>query len=354
MTVYIAFTFNLQEAADLFGGMFMEDMFIDMLKRGAAIKDGLEQLSLSMLSTLHKIEEEDKSNSTFHAVWTSPAMAPIAHILRIYKVLPRCLCHLLCIDLPEHFPPTTDEDVYAPSNYDGQELFERSLRRVLKDPDLFWHGEINDLIKKGADTALSKLKVSEIQELLAKDSLSFQQMHRATELLGEIKNCVRSQKLGTLMSQFAAAWPFRIGDRRFIVLLVSSTVLVWFRDKVVVSEAQALSLASSAIDGTVDGLNSSHADILRAALSSASAMPKVEAAQKRLHAYMQSHVVDLAKNDLLRMMEPSDPEARIDYAKIRLCMEKCGEGPLEANKKVESCMRAIILRLVKQAGYDWI
>ena len=186
-------------------GIFLEDFFLDLLKKGLEVKKGLEQFCVSLLNVMHDLEQAEKFSDVFHAVWASPALAPLTDVLRIYTLLPRCVCHLLCTTLPDHIPETTDSDVYAIANYNGSNQLERSIKRVLRDPQSFWMSEINDLLKKGADTALSKIQVQELGEILEKEALTFQQLQTATSLLNEIRNSVRSQRLGVFLEKFTAA-----------------------------------------------------------------------------------------------------------------------------------------------------
>ena len=111
-----------------------------------------------------------------------------------------------------------------------------------------------------------------------------------------------------------------------------------------------MSKVEQLLAGEVEGLSSYHADVLRAALSSAEPVPKIAAAQKDVAMHMQGHLETLATNDLLRIMQANDADGRIDYTKARLCMSKCGKWPAAANQKVEAFMSAIIARLVQQAG----
>lgn len=145
------------------------------------------------------------SHTLFHTAWCSDATAALREQLRCLDLLPKCFCHLMCT---RDFPVTTsDSDVYALSNYSGSELFERGFKRILRDPDLFWNSEINDLIKKGALTAIAKIKLEELESICQETTVSFQQLQTATQALVQVKGAVRSQRMGPVLDKFAVARP---------------------------------------------------------------------------------------------------------------------------------------------------
>ena len=172
------------------------------------LKSGLEAFCLAMFEIGQALKEcaddaTDDKHSLHRAAWCSDGMTALRRELRCLDLLPKCICHLYC---SQHFPVTTrDADVYAISNYSGSELFERGFKRILRDTELFWHAEVNDLTKKGALSALAKIKLEELEDICGKETISFQQLQTATQALLEVKGAVRSQRLGPVLHKFGVA-----------------------------------------------------------------------------------------------------------------------------------------------------
>jgi hypothetical protein len=88
-------------------------------------------------------------------------------------------------------------------NYDGQQLFERGVRRVFKDAALWWSQEIADLKKTGGSTRLSQDKLTELKAILNNDSLDLSMISKASDILKEVRESTRSQLLVTLLRSFS-------------------------------------------------------------------------------------------------------------------------------------------------------
>lgn len=144
----------------------------------------------------------DKSEP-FATIWASFAMEPFVAMQGRLMKFALCILHLFCADPPSGSPEPTNADVYWFLNYDGQQLFERGVRRVFKDAALWWSQEIADLKKTGGSTRLSQDKLTELKAILNNDSLDLSMISKASDILKEVRESTRSQLLVTLLRSFS-------------------------------------------------------------------------------------------------------------------------------------------------------
>ena len=116
----------------------------------------------------------------------------------------RCMLHMFCADVPQGVANTVDTDVTFFLDTDsGKELFERSLKKIFRDPNLWWSQEIAEMKKTKANTILSGDKLNELSDLLASDDpMNVAGIAQAASLFEEVKGSMRSQKLADVRKRF--------------------------------------------------------------------------------------------------------------------------------------------------------
>ena len=104
-------------------------------------------------------------------------------------------------------PVSTDVDVMYLTNYQGKDLMERSLRRILSEQGSWWATEIDDLIQKHAGGVLAQCKLDQINDLLSSETTgTWAMLTSATSTFADVKASCRSQRLGNIQDGFVAAW----------------------------------------------------------------------------------------------------------------------------------------------------
>ena len=178
-----------------------EDSNIEVLHKALAVRPALIQFCGNMLASFETVTSHERA--VFQKVWTSIAMQPILNAYTRVAKFCRCIMHLFCAELPLGVDETTNDDVTYFVTYDDGELFEKSIRKLLRDPSLWWITEVNDMKKTAATAILGKEKFSELSTLLEGDStMSIAGIKRAFELLEDLKGSMRSQKLGDVVDRF--------------------------------------------------------------------------------------------------------------------------------------------------------
>ena len=142
----------------------------------------------------------------FKFLWEHDVLSPMVDAADRLQKICCCVLHIFCAEseVPPLIQASSDALALMFYNYAGNEVFERTFKRVLRDG--WWNAEIQDMLKKGGSAALVQAKAADLKDLLSASELSLNQLPHATQLLSEIKDKVRTQKIQSLLDTFAASW----------------------------------------------------------------------------------------------------------------------------------------------------
>ena len=122
-----------------------EDPWIEVLHKGSSIKAGMISLCTRMLSSYDSIQSY---GGHFDIMWVSFAMEPLREAYSRVDRFCRCMMHMFCADVPQGVANTADTDVtFFLETESGNELFERSVKKIFRDPSLWWSHEIAEMKK---------------------------------------------------------------------------------------------------------------------------------------------------------------------------------------------------------------
>ena len=190
-------------------GYMVDETLVSLIQLGIPAKGPLVEFSLAYLKKTANIIDASQHSPSFASVWATNACSPFREAVRRMQSVCRCFLHFFCAELPAacNFTPTSIEDVHHFSNYSGQLLLEKTLKRILVDPTSWWHGEHQEMLRKGAAGCLVKDKLQELQGLLSSEGDSAQRgyawLMNVKGLLTEVRAGVRSQKMDEITRAFA-------------------------------------------------------------------------------------------------------------------------------------------------------
>ena len=184
-----------------------DDSLVMVFRGGDVCKDSIMAFSQTFL----KAHDAMTSSSPLLAkVWRHEAAKPLASALERIAAACRVFCHFFC-EPPVCGPPTDDEECHeflkeaASSGVD--KVFERMLRRVLTEPDLFWNREYREIVKKGGSGVLVREKVNELSDLLNGETPTRTGLATTIDLYNAVHEATRSQKMAPLTAKLYAFWP---------------------------------------------------------------------------------------------------------------------------------------------------
>lgn len=212
----------LKEMADSMLAFLYDDVVTNVMQLGLPSKQSLCQFSMKFLADTPEIRGHDPSEASFSHVMATQAMKPFLKMTESIANLCKSLLHFFCEDPPAKcgIGPTSDEDCLSFSNYTGGRPLEKCMRRVFISEGSWWASELEDMIRKGATTHLSKDKLDQIDELLQNPQPNYAWLSSTHRLVDELKSQVRSQKLSKILEMFS--------DSRCIIKFVC--LAVWHLD----------------------------------------------------------------------------------------------------------------------------
>ena len=192
-----------------------EEKAAAVLKTGVQSKKEFTKFAGSLLTFAQQIRNLTSASPAFEQVWGSPACASLKSLYNRFEQLGRCFTHLFCANIPEIYQGDIigDADVLFFYQYAGDEVMEKSIRRLFSDSSLWFNGEVLELIQKGAGAALNSDKIGDLQHLLASDAEARTPalLKQATELVKAIRSSTRSQKMSEILGKFVEAWTQSVG-----------------------------------------------------------------------------------------------------------------------------------------------
>lgn len=183
-----------------------EDALVDFFKEGAKMRGPLVAFSSTVLHGWNTFHQGCADSELFKFLWEHDVLSPMVDAADRLQKICCCVLHIFCAEseVPPLIQASSDALVLMFYNYAGNEVFERTFKRVLRDG--WWNAEIQDMLKKGGSAALVQAKAADLKDLLSASELSLNQLPHATQLLSEIKDKVRTQKIQSLLDTFAASW----------------------------------------------------------------------------------------------------------------------------------------------------
>lgn len=187
--------------------LFSEQTVLNGFSDGIKSKDELCKLSRTLLHVCTNVRNAKLHSQDFAQVFGLACCEPIKAMFQRLERLARCVLHAFCS------PPTSegydydgpalnDNDVIFFSKFDGPDLMEKCLCRMMSE-STWWKNEISDMLRKGASAALNHDKVTELSGLLGSSSLTSGSLSQALDLLKQVRDSTRSQQLAGIMDSFA-------------------------------------------------------------------------------------------------------------------------------------------------------
>ena len=192
-----------QEFGEMLVDALSEDAFLEVLRGGVTFKQPLVDFATTFLSS---VVSTDSAGADFQRLYGSIWLEPLANAIERIAKMCRCILHFFCVAPPGNNPvPTTDAECFYFSNYAGNHVWERSVKRVLREPGSWWQAELEDMIKKGAGSRLDGDKLKDLTALLNTDSMSMSDFKDGMQIFKLIRGTTRSQKMNEVSSILAAA-----------------------------------------------------------------------------------------------------------------------------------------------------
>ena len=185
--------------------MFTEEKVLDVLKQGVRAKRFLVSLASSIMTDCCNLRTLAEKDHVFQHIWSSDCSLPLKTLADRLENLSRCWLHCFCIAPPKAYDgkATRDADVMFFYQYNGSDMLERCIRRMMNDEKCWWRGEVSEMIKKGAGGVLNQDKLDELTAALQAPSANLSCLGTCMNLLKQVRESTRSQRLAAVMDEFA-------------------------------------------------------------------------------------------------------------------------------------------------------
>lgn len=186
-------------------GFLYDDVVTNVMQLGLPAKQSLCQFAIKFLSDTAATRDHERCEKNFSYVMETQALKPFLQMTESISVLCKALLHFFCEDLPANcgMDHTSDEDCLRFSNYAGARPLEKCMKRVFTAQGSWWASELDDMVRKGATTHLSKDKLTAVDELLNNPQPNYSWLSNTHRLVQELKSQVRSQKLSKILETFS-------------------------------------------------------------------------------------------------------------------------------------------------------
>ena len=198
---------------------------------------------------------------------------------------------------------TTMADVTCFVDYSGPLLLERSMRSVFRQEGSFWRKQVDELIEKGATSAMLKPKLEEmhlhlskvigVDEQLTNESIDI--MIKMTELFKELRGGIRKVELENISDKFM----------KYIQQLVAMCL----------DQKDATALVSE------EAVN-----ILAIALDYFSHVPGVLSQLKEFKTWITKNKGVLCANTLLQFIDGCTSSTQLDFQKVKTLVGQISKG----------------------------
>ena len=113
----------------------------------------------------------------------------------------RCVCHLLGKNADS---PTDHKDVYWITEYQGNQLFERTMKSVLTKPTSWWNAQVVEVVKTAGKAPLMQPKLEVFQAKLDKNpsDISTPELEEMVAMYQELRMGLRTNELKPLADKF--------------------------------------------------------------------------------------------------------------------------------------------------------
>lgn len=195
-----------QDMAKVWLDFFCEDSVLNVVKQGLRTKQALLSFTgalLSGLATLCPSNGEGFIDKKFAQLWNHDAMSPLRSGVERLVTLCSAIHCLFCVETPRGCLPYADKQVHYITEYKGQELLEKTFKRIFSDEQLWWIGEVNEMAAKGATTALHQSQLFTLQDLMNRSDPNQATIEEMTTLLKDISKSMRSQMMSGLLEKFS-------------------------------------------------------------------------------------------------------------------------------------------------------
>lgn len=188
---------------------FSEQNVLDCISAGIKQKNDLCNFANAVLDDVTKFRKLSSASEVFEAVYKSEACSPFVAMFGRLEQFSRCLLHIFCEPVVEGYDgkPLCDQDAFWITNYKGSQLMEKCISRLMEESE-WWKAEVSDMIRKGAGAILNEDKVKDLSDSLSPGSrvMSTSHLSQCHELLRAVRGSTRSQRLATIMENFADPW----------------------------------------------------------------------------------------------------------------------------------------------------
>ena len=181
-----------------------EEPFRNVLLLGLEAKDALVEFATLLVQNAVDIAG---ASSSWKDAFESEAFEPVRNASSSLAKLGRCILHYFCADPPPGSLPCTDRDIQYFNSYSGENLFEKSIRRIFREEGSWWAAEFEEVVKMSATAVLVSQRLEELRSLLSSEDRSWSTLRAGLSLVKEVRGSTRSQKMGSLLDQFLATWP---------------------------------------------------------------------------------------------------------------------------------------------------
>ena len=175
-----------------------EDGFLDLIRYVPHTREPLLMFCSTFLDRVSNLQDNPSDKKLFD----HPLGEPIKHGLDRITSICRACCYFFCAEVSVGMEETTDKDVIDFVQSACTEMPERSIKKIFAEKESWWNKEYEDMIKKGATSVLTTEKRQELQQLLQEPTPSVAGMKRSIELMKEMHNTMRSQRLASLRDKF--------------------------------------------------------------------------------------------------------------------------------------------------------
>ena len=176
----------------------MEDPFRECLQAGLVVKKQLTEFATILLQNDVVMA---KAGDSWTDAFNSDQFEPVRECWQQFTQFARSLLSFFVAAVPEGTRAASEDDILYFTNYAGDGVFEKAIRRVFREPESWWFPELEEIIATGSATVLIADKVSQLQQLM-QGQVTSSSLKEGLGLLKQVRGGTRSQKLGALLGPF--------------------------------------------------------------------------------------------------------------------------------------------------------
>lgn len=300
----------------------MNDSITTLFHLGEKSKVVLVPMCLGILKDLH-------TSTILRDLEGHESLASIEDALLSVKKMCLAIAHIF--DAGEH--DTSTSDVLVFSDYCGSDLFSKTIKGIFRQDGGFWKKQIDELLKKGATSAVLKPKLDEMKMHLAK-----------LKELGTTE--VTTEVMDLLIKAIQGFKELRGGIREVELRGVSSDLLAHIQN--------ATKSCMDNKDKDLGNLNQTAMDVLMLGLDSFAQVPGVLSLLNEFKGWVMKHASMLCSNNLVIYVQNISSNSAPDFQEIKQIVGKIsadnaevvgGHAPALLRHMLDACLTQATARV---------